>query len=606
MANEYILQGNEVAQDGPPRTQVWWATHTGNKITNNKNIEVYERHSYMDRSFISFSFDDPKAEDPKRIEDFDFIAYTAGDRMERDAYASFEDLTSTYDVIPGQFYWGTYFHQNTLTFDLATDGIDQEKLDAFKYWFRPGIIRELILSEHPNRAILARVSAPPRLKLLAFEHPVEMTMNNGRTYKTSTTLYKGEVELEFTMDEPFWYAKKDILGRPQVGNEYYDEMWTDVNGVDYQILDSDHPDALKIIYEDHIPIGSMANINVFYGDQIYVTMKQELYSLVAESIPESQYNEEYQPTGDALLDSAYFRWPDQDGLYYKGARIVLDNGLGGRIAGATVQEDKEGIELASFDSNGARKQAYLYYAGNAPSPVTLKFTLIPKFDGFYIISPWNKQGHPDEPYNTITLKATAEHTFKFSLPNLYRSYNNLITILKNDALVAPGNSWEAVRETIRDTIKHPKVREWANLALDKFITKDNNGIIQDSEKGAIGTLLTNISKLLVKQINTDGTIESFPASFEFNAKDGTAVGTFIIRDTSYFSENTENTKELKENVGDMVKSNYIILDERNVLTSTYQVAAWEAGGGENNSYLITHNVPNGLTQLQFIFKNMYL
>jgi len=232
MANEYILQGTEVAQSGPPRTQVWQATYTGNRITNSKGENVDERRSYMHRSFISFSFDDPKAENPKRIEDFNFIAYTAGDRMERDAYGSFEDLTSTYDVIPGQFYWGTYFHQNTLTFDLATDGIEQTDLDAFKHWFRPGIIRELILSEHPNRAILARVSAPPRLKLLPFEHPVEMTMNNGRTYKTSTTLYKGEVELEFTMDEPFWYAKKNILGRPQAGDEYYDEMWTDVNGVE--------------------------------------------------------------------------------------------------------------------------------------------------------------------------------------------------------------------------------------------------------------------------------------------------------------------------------------------------------------------------------------
>jgi len=105
---EYIkLYGNEVAQNGPPRTQVWQATYTGNKVPNK---DVYERKSYMDRSFISFSFDDPKAENPKRIEDFDFIAYTAGDRIERDAYANFEDLTSTYDVIPGQFYWGTYFH----------------------------------------------------------------------------------------------------------------------------------------------------------------------------------------------------------------------------------------------------------------------------------------------------------------------------------------------------------------------------------------------------------------------------------------------------------------------------------------------------------------
>jgi len=106
-------------------------------------------------------------------------------------------------------------------------------------------------------------------------------------------------------------------------------------------------------------------------------MKQELYSLVADSLTEDQYNKEYQPTGDALLDSAYFRWPDQDGLYYKGARIVLDNGLGGRIAGMTVEKEEHGIELYPPNSGYNQTAAYLYYAGNAPSPVTLKFTLTP-------------------------------------------------------------------------------------------------------------------------------------------------------------------------------------------------------------------------------------
>jgi len=178
------------------------------------------------------------------------------------------------------------------------------------------------------------------------------------------------------------------------------------------------------------------------------------------------------------MQSMYIRWPDEDGAdhydYYYGAKIVKD-GAGGRIAGATVEKEHKGIELFPPDSDHDQTAAYLYYAGNAPSPVTLKFTLTPEFDDdFYIISPWNKQGHPDEPYNTITLKSTAEHKFKFSLPNLYRSYNNLITILKNNTLVTPGKSWEIVRETIRDTIKHPKVREWANLVLDKY---GSSGII---------------------------------------------------------------------------------------------------------------------------------
>ena len=133
-------------------TQVYQATHEG-----------AEYRPFMNRSFISFSYGG------KNIEDFSLIAVTPGDRMERDAYASFEDLTSTYDTIQGQFYWGTYFHTNSLSLTLATDAITQIELDNFKRWFRAGSIRELILAEHPNRAIMARIANPPQLHLLPFE-----------------------------------------------------------------------------------------------------------------------------------------------------------------------------------------------------------------------------------------------------------------------------------------------------------------------------------------------------------------------------------------------------------------------------------------------------
>jgi hypothetical protein len=47
-------------------------------------------------------------------------------------------------------------------------------LDEFLHWFAAGKIRELILAEHPNRAIMARVSEPPRLSVLPFEKPIRI------------------------------------------------------------------------------------------------------------------------------------------------------------------------------------------------------------------------------------------------------------------------------------------------------------------------------------------------------------------------------------------------------------------------------------------------
>jgi len=63
----------------------------------------------------------------------------------------------------------------------------------------------LILAEHPNRAILARVAEPPQISLLPFEDNVEIVINNV-TYPTKTTLYKGDINLTLVMDEPHWYA----------------------------------------------------------------------------------------------------------------------------------------------------------------------------------------------------------------------------------------------------------------------------------------------------------------------------------------------------------------------------------------------------------------
>jgi len=73
-------------------TQVYHATHEGE-----------QRLSLARRSFISFTFGG------KHIEDFNLIATTSGDRMERAAYAPFEDNTTTNENLSGQQYWGTHY-----------------------------------------------------------------------------------------------------------------------------------------------------------------------------------------------------------------------------------------------------------------------------------------------------------------------------------------------------------------------------------------------------------------------------------------------------------------------------------------------------------------
>ena len=55
----------------------------------------------------------------------------------------------------------------------------------------------------------------------------------------------------------------------------------------------------------------------------------------------------------------------------------------------------------------------------------------------------------------------------------------------------------------------------------------------------------------------------------------------------------------------MVKSSYLILDERNILDENLQVQAWQELHPDY-AYKIQHDVDDRLKELHFEFKNMYL
>ena len=624
-----ILNGIEVESQGPRHTQVYLATHKGEQYL-----------PFMNRSFISFSYGG------KNIEDFNLIATIEGDRLSRDAYGSFDDLTTTYDALPGQFYWNSYFRTNILSLQLSTDGITQNQLDDFKHWFQPGPGKELILAEHPNRAVIARINEPPQLNLLPFEQKTTIKIGN-QTYPTSTTLYKGDIQLVFVMDEPFWYARQNILGNQDVLQGFYSEEWIDANGQVVEVRNTS--DALKIIYEDRIPLGSTTNVSVFLGGNVFATVVYKLNSYIVSAVTAEEYAEgiasadpdqssAYFDNGDTQFNNTplaaepdmqyYFpRTPDEENLdeynkYYKGAVIAtIENGSyvsGGRIGGAeltTMDENTSGVTLMNSE------KANLYYAGTAPSPLKIKFQLTPIIDDsgvnktYMIISPNNKHSNTDKPYNTIIFKATREHHFNFSLPGIYTAYNQVIQIF--DEFVRPRVAWLTIREYIRDMVKHPIIRAWANCVINRFDTAEKGGQIAD-------TIDLDKLKMGMKYLFCDGSGQLIPARFEFDGKTGKAQGTFTLRnpkdvtwsgDDESQSEATiwngagwngaENLITLVEDVGDMVKSNYLILDERNVLDDSFQVQSWSESHPDY-AYEITHNLANSLEHLQFEFKNLYL
>lgn len=636
------------------RGQVYEATHIGERTL-----------PYMYRSFISFTYGG------KKIEDFDLIATIGGDRLNRKGYAEFNDTVSTYDNLDGQHYWATHYKNNQLDFTLSTDGIDQRQLDNFLHWFKAGVSRELILAEHPNRGIIARVAQPPVLNLLPFEHDVEMMLSSS-PYKTKTTLYKGDIQLSLTMDYPHWYAIVNILGKRIQGvdeeKDRFVDKWDDPFTGETDLDIGKSPDALKILYEDGIPLGSMIESNMLLGNGAYANVKDQLESCIWD--PEEEHL-----LGRARIYGSVTGEEDPPSEYEIGAYI-------GIIAGAMVDASDEGI--TSFASNN---EAYFYYAGTAPAPTIVSFTIQPEFNsqGFFR-SINNKHTNNSVPYNTITIESTEEQKLQFTTPNFITSYNEALSIILDK--FHEGAYIAAIRKEINSKVRHPAVRVWVNSLIGDEIT-----VQQEATSEVIKDRMTQLFK------NDNG--EFMPMTFSFNSENGEAKCTFSYRfpdsELSFFSlifesnalnkintirstdstlsdqgryenlvtwgwaqycktldpeevvvpdpedESTYTTavqafltyyqycvetgtsltgifrsiptplllsqiQQTTEDVGDMLRSNNLIIRERNYPTSQGKVTAWSnrTEAGLTYSHRIKHDLIVPLINFQILYKNMYL
>ena len=550
-----------VAVDLTRAGQVYQATHKDSS-----------RLPYMNRSFISFSYGG------RHIEDFNLLAVVDGDRIARPGYSPFSDITSEYDVLDGQQYWGTHFNAKELELHLATDGIDSRMLDDFLYWFRPGEAKELILAEHPNRAILARLSSPPELHLLPFESVVNINIS-GQAYPTRTTLFRGEIDITFVMDEPHWYSKENLLGKKD-GARYID-VWTDANGNEVNIFASQ--DALKILYEDGIPLGSMIQNNMLLGNGAYASVEGQTISRIW-----------------SIANDADIEWTD-DEPSGEGARIEANDAvapyLHGIIAGAIIDATGNGIASLPRHRGNDKNFGYFFYSGTAPSPTIISFTLTPTLANGYIKVPYNS--HTDPKYNTLTIESVTTQELRFTTPNILTSYNKVIDIF--NAKVIPDYSWEDIRQSIRDEVRHKYIREWAIKIIDTMIA--NNASRNNSIKN---TMISNMSYFL-KDSNGD----LFPMTFTFNSETGEATGAFKYRQISggtpsdWSSYGTIPEKNQEEDVGDMLRSNYIIIRDRNYPTENGAIVSWEVNG-KTQSHRIYHDVEVPLYNLSILYKNMYL
>lgn len=561
-------------------TQVYSATHGAHGYL-----------PYMKRSFISFSFGG------KNIEDFNLIATINNNRLQKKGYSEFEDLTSDYEVLDGHFYWGTHYTNHTLDFELATDAMTQNELDSFLRWFSAGQVRELILSEHPNRAVKARVSAAPDLHLLPFEEKTTKKIA-GQDYNTSTTLYKGEISLSFVMDEPYWYSKINIFGYLNETDGIYYDVWTDANGNE-GISVYDDPDAVKIALEDNIPIAGMIQDSMLLGNNSYANSNETTDGARVAEL--ETYTETIDSSGAEPVVNVAEEVDEQSRI-----AIVDENDIwqwGARITG-TIMSISTGIEnFSSSDKN------YFYYAGTAPSAPIIEFTLTPVInEQGYISNPKNSYTNPDTPYNIFFFESLTKKELYFTTPSIYTGYNQTIRIFEQAK--TKNLAWVDIRNQIRDYVNHPAARAWANKVIDKV----SNG----STVAISANLITAISNMSYFIKDTDGSI--LPSTFIIDNKNGRAIAKLGYRGvnnnnvtewstygTIYKLGDSSDTRK-EEDVGDMIRSNYLVIEDQNQPNEDGHIVGWNGATEQSRlySHIIGHDVVNGLTNVFVKYQNMYL
>ena len=538
--------------------QVYLATHDGegNSLSN------------AQRSFISFSWGG------KNIEDFSLLATIDGDRKTGNLYSEFEDLTTEYDIIDGQIFWGSKYNPNTLSFTLSTDGIKEPMLQAFKNWFRAGITRELILAESPNRAIQARVSTAPTYSLLPFESQEKVKIGD-IIYTTKTTIWKGDISLSFIMEDPFWYS--------------VEEMYT-------EDITNTKEDVLKTILEDGIPHKNMLKTSCFLANGVYYFIDEQQSSSTESSVDLTANEPVYvyycgtgkeKPTLSFTINSTfdensnyiilpYNNYSNTENSYntitLSSSKIAIPENF--------IEEIDNGNDYGQFLERGEEESS-----GNEDDSINdenLSDSTTESSDPIL-----DEQSSNEESDNSVNTKKIVSE-FKFTTPGIFTSYNQAVKILTTD--FSAGDSIIELRKAFRDSISDYYVRSYAmgicDLALDGKLN------LCDSAS-ALNSDFSNNFIAYLKQMFT-GVSGSTPirSSYSFNSKTGESEITINVymldytpsNDTASITEEDDSENEnlqenntslplindpilVKENVGDMARSSYLIIDTRTLPTN---------------------------------------
>ena len=171
-----------------------------------------------EKEFIDFEFDG------KHISEFGMVAVADGGRHSFDAAPTFQDETSSVNGVDGQYYWGTHFGSKKMSFTLATDGMTEAQVNAFKQHFRPGKYGKFIEDKLACRYNYARVSQVVTFNVVPFR--IKKKINGVDIYVNE---YKGDCRITFEFDDPYFKTTRNYIENDTKDKEQLRAMY--VNGI---------------------------------------------------------------------------------------------------------------------------------------------------------------------------------------------------------------------------------------------------------------------------------------------------------------------------------------------------------------------------------------
>lgn len=180
-----------------------------------------------EKEFIDFSFDG------KYISEFGMVAVFDGDRHSFAAQPEFDNETTSVNGAAGQLYWGSNIKSKKMTFKVATDGMTEAQVNAFKNHFQPGRYGKFIEDKLAHRYGYCRITQVINFSVLPFRKNI-----NFLGFPLQVNEYKGDATIVFEFDNPYMYSTMNYVEENNKPTE------------------SDYINVAKAVYNNGVPLYS--------------------------------------------------------------------------------------------------------------------------------------------------------------------------------------------------------------------------------------------------------------------------------------------------------------------------------------------------------------